>query len=163
MEENSKRFLPVENLEVYQAARRFRGARYAVSRKPPDFEKYGPARQIRTAAVSLPHNIAEGHGRRPYADHLKFMLQARGAREELWDDLNMGAVEQEVSAAEVATLKVKGWRVGNLLNGHSRHLRETLNTHNLSLRATPPAYQAALPFLPDAPGFPSLPTTFVTL
>jgi four helix bundle protein len=46
-------------LEVYKAAREFRKAMYAVSRRLPDFEKYDLGRQIRRASVSLTNNVAE--------------------------------------------------------------------------------------------------------
>jgi four helix bundle protein len=62
---------------------------YGVARKLPESEKFGMVSQVRRAAVSLPNNIAEGHGRFHYLDQIKFMLQARGSLEELLDDLNV--------------------------------------------------------------------------
>lgn len=152
MDEGNQPFLTFENLEAYQAARNFRVALYAVARKLPDFEKYDLAGQIRTAAVSLTNNIAEGHGRFHYADQIKFMLQARGSLEELLDDVNVCADEQYISATEAAALKREGLRVGHLLNGYLRHLRKKLSPSNLLLRETPLGYQteSASPLFPDA-------------
>src|SRR6266700_4956497 len=117
METATKRFQTFEDLEVYKAAREFRKAMYAVSRRLPDFEKFGLASQLRRAAVSLTNNIAEGHGRFHYLDQIKFMLQARGSLQELIDDLNVCDDEHYLPASDVGTLKDQGWHVHRLLNG----------------------------------------------
>src|SRR6267142_3721888 len=83
------RFQTFEDLECYKVAREFRKAMYAVTRRLPSFEKYELASQIRRASVSLTNNIAEGHGRWHFLDHIKFLLQGRGSLEELLDDLNV--------------------------------------------------------------------------
>src|SRR5438874_6297632 len=98
-------FKTFEDLEVYQVAREFRKAMYAVSRRLPDFEKFELASQIRRAAVSLTNNIAEGHGRYHYPDQIKFLLQARGSLEELIDDLNVCLDESYIPAVEIEPLK----------------------------------------------------------
>src|SRR5438874_6002658 len=82
-------FKTFEDLDVYKAAREFRKAMYAVTRRLPDFERFELVSQIRRAAVSLTNNIAEGHGRFHYLDQIKFLLQSRGSLEELQDDLNI--------------------------------------------------------------------------
>src|SRR6266581_7688290 len=91
-----------EDLEVYKAAREFRKAMYSVSRRLPDFEKFGLASQIRRASVSLTNNIAEGHGRWHFLDHIKFVLQGRGSLTELLDDLNICEDEKYLAPAEVS-------------------------------------------------------------
>jgi hypothetical protein len=45
-------FLTFEDLDVYEAARNFRKAMYAVNRRLPDFEKYDLGSQIRRAATT---------------------------------------------------------------------------------------------------------------
>ena len=66
MKTDEETFRTFEDLEVYQAARQFRTAMYAVNRRLPALERFGLASQIRRAAVSLTNNIAEGHGRFHY-------------------------------------------------------------------------------------------------
>ena len=88
-------FKTFEDLEVYRLAREFRKLMYGVNRKVPSFEGFGLASQIRRAAVSLTNNIAEGHGRWHFLDHIKFILQARGSLQDLLDDLNV--CEDEIS------------------------------------------------------------------
>src|SRR5262245_22237464 len=121
---DTEKFQTFEDLEVYKAARQFRIAMYAVSRRLPDLEKYELASQVRRASVSLTNNIAEGHGRFHYLDQVKFMLQARGSLQELLDDLNVCEDESYLPAAEVAKLKDQGWQVLKLLNGYLRWLRD---------------------------------------
>ena len=117
-------FKTFEDLEVYQLAREFRKAMYAIARRLPDFEKFELASQIRRAAVSLTNNIAEGHGRYHYLDQLKFLLQARGSLEELIDDLNVCLDESYLPPEEIAQRKQLGWRVHSVINGYGRYLRQ---------------------------------------
>jgi four helix bundle protein len=120
---DEKSFQTFEDLDVYQAARQFRKAIYAVARDLPEMEKYGLASQMRRAAVSLTNNIAEGHGRYHYPDQIRFMLQSRGSLEELADDLNVCLDESYLGAEKVAELKEDAQSVLALLNGYLRYLR----------------------------------------
>ncbi|MGA3283908.1 MAG: four helix bundle protein [Verrucomicrobiota bacterium] len=133
-------FRTFEDLEVYQAAREFRKAMYAVTRRLPAHEKFELASQIRRAAVSLTNNIAEGHGRYHYLEQIKFTLQARGSLQELIDDLNICDDEHYLPANEVASLKQQGWRVYQLANGYIRYLRERKAGASLELHESSPAY-----------------------
>jgi len=122
-EEANARFQTFEDLEVYQSARDFRKAMYAVARRLPDFEKYGLSSQIRRAALSLTNNIAEGHGRFHYPDQIRFVLHSRGSLEELGDDLNACLDENYLSSEEVTKLKEQSGGVMILVNGYLRYLR----------------------------------------
>jgi len=116
-------FLTFEDLEVYKKARDFRKRMYAVARKLPDFEKYDLGRQIRRAAVSLTNNIAEGHGRYHFLDHIKFELHARGSLSELVDDLNVCEDENYLPVSNLKILKEGAPEVQRLINGYIRYLR----------------------------------------
>lgn len=59
-------------LEVYRATKRF-----------PDYERFGLARQVRNAATSIPSNIAEGSSRRTDFDFRRFLFMALGSLSEL--------------------------------------------------------------------------------
>lgn len=116
-------FQTFEDLEVYNAAREFRKAMDAVSRRLPADEKYVLVPQIRKAAVSLISNIAEGHDRFHYPDQIRFFLHSRGSLEELVDDLNTCLDERYLAAGEVMQLKEQARGVLILLNGYVRYLR----------------------------------------
>ena len=138
--ETPDEFRTFEDLEVYQAAREFRKAVYAVTRQLPAHEKFELASQIRRAAVSLTNNIAEGHGRYHYLEQIKFTLQARGSLQELIDDLNVCNDEHYLPVNEAADLKQKGWRVYQLVNGYIRYLRERKAGASLTLHESSPEY-----------------------
>ena len=122
-EASQEKFQTFEDLEVYKAAREFRKAMYAMTRRLPDFEKYDLASQIRRASVSLTNNMAEGHGRYHYPDQIRFFLHSRGSLEELVDDLNVCLDENYVSSDEVAKRKEEARSVLALINGYLRYLR----------------------------------------
>ncbi|MEI9866551.1 MAG: four helix bundle protein [Limisphaerales bacterium] len=127
-------FRTFEDLEVYRAAREFRKAMYAVTRKLPAQEKFELASQIRRAAVSLTNNIAEGHGRHHFLDQIKFQLQARGSLTELIDDLNICSDEKYLPPDEIVELKKQATAVHQLINGYIRYLRERKTGADLALR-----------------------------
>src|SRR5437588_6159456 len=121
----AEKFQTFEDLEVYKAAREFRKAMYAVSRRLPDFEKHDLGRQIRRASVSLTNNMAEAHGRYHYPDQIRFFLHSRGSLQELVDDLNVCLDENYLS---IDTLKAQASAVLALTNGYLRYLRGRSST-----------------------------------
>lgn len=127
-EPSQEKFQTFEDLDVYKAAREFRKAMYAVTRRLPDFEKYDLASQIRRAALSLTNNMAEGHGRYHYPDQIRFFLHSRGSLEELTDDVNVCLDENYIPSDEGAKLKEQARGVLALINGYLRYLRNRSST-----------------------------------
>ena len=56
---------------------------YKVTEAMPAAERFGLTNQMRRAAVSIPSNIAGGHGRQSRPDYLKHLRIARGSLAEL--------------------------------------------------------------------------------
>jgi four helix bundle protein len=56
---------------------------YRLARKLPSAERFGLVPQMQRAAVSIPANIAEGHGRHFREDYRHFLSIARGSLKEL--------------------------------------------------------------------------------
>lgn len=70
-------------LRVWQAARELTVIVYRVTAAFPPTERYGLVAQMRTAAVSIGANIAEGCGRGSRADTLRFLQIAFASAVEL--------------------------------------------------------------------------------
>ncbi|MFO7675022.1 MAG: four helix bundle protein [bacterium] len=96
---------------------------YRAARELPESERYGLRSQMTRAAVSIPANIAEGHGsnhRRVYLNHLSI---SRGSLAELQTYLTLAERLQILSPTQTAELQQKARLVGRLLNGLIRALR----------------------------------------
>ena len=70
-------------LEVWQAAHGLVLEAYKLVRKFPVDERFELCSQMRSAAVSIPANIAEGFGRDRAGDKARFYSVSRGSAEEL--------------------------------------------------------------------------------
>jgi four helix bundle protein len=71
------------DLKVWEKAMDLVIESYRVSRLLPKNEMYGLTSQIQRAAVSVPANIAEGHGREHLGDYLHHLSIASGSLMEL--------------------------------------------------------------------------------
>ena len=72
-----------EDLEVWRMAMTLAEDCYRLTALFPREEVYGLTAQIRRAAVSIPANIAEGHGRNQTGNFLHFLRIAQGSVREL--------------------------------------------------------------------------------
>ena len=71
-----------KDIIAWQKAYDFVLLTYRVTKKFPDFEKYGLSSQFQRAAVSIVANIAEGYKKLSKADKLRFLNIAQGSLEE---------------------------------------------------------------------------------
>ena len=72
-----------KDLIVWQKAMDLVVEVYRLTAKFPADERFGLTIQIRRAAVSVPSNIAEGQGRGPGQDFVRFLNMARGSLQEI--------------------------------------------------------------------------------
>lgn len=75
------------DLDTWKAARVLRARIYKMCRQFPKEKAFGIGSQMRSAAVSITANLAEGHGRFSYQEHIQFSRQSRGSLHELRDHL----------------------------------------------------------------------------
>ena len=94
---------------------------YRVTEQFPATERYGLTSQIRRAVVSIPSNIAEGHGRRDgaYLNHIRIAL---GSQAELGTEIEaasrLGFLETDSASSLLSEID----RIRQLLHGLRRAL-----------------------------------------
>jgi four helix bundle protein len=93
-------------VEVYEATKTF-----------PREEIYGLRSQIRSAAVSIPSNIAEGQGRRTTPDFLRHLSIAYGSLREVETQTLIAARLRYIAHAKCVEIMNLAGEVGHLLNG----------------------------------------------
>ena len=71
------------DLRVWQKAMDLVVTSYEVTKQFPQTELYGLVSQIQRAVVSIPANIAEGHGREHLGDYIHHLSMANGSLIEL--------------------------------------------------------------------------------
>ena len=113
-----------EELEVYKAARAFRGRIYRLVSRLPAEEGFAVAQQMRRAAVSLTSNLAEGYGRHHWQENSQFCRQARGSLLELIDQINVCIDQSYADKEQLLALKQdNGVQLLKLLNGYIAYLQ----------------------------------------
>jgi len=90
---------------------------YRVTRDFPREEAYGLTSQIRRAAISVPSNIAEGHGRNSRREFHQFVGHARGSLLEVETQLEIARDLGYLPAPTAAELLRDANEVGRVLNG----------------------------------------------
>ena len=78
---------------------------------------YGLVSQIRRAAVSVPANIAEGHGREHLGDYLRFLSAAKGSLMELQTHVIIAGRLEYFSPAETQRALSVTADIGRMLSG----------------------------------------------
>jgi four helix bundle protein len=105
------------DLLVWQKSRALVVDIYRITSTFPRQEMFGLTAQMRSAALSIPCNIAESQGRHSRRDMLNFLPIARGSVLEL-DTQVMVASDLEFLAADAAAmLTMHVIEIGKMLNG----------------------------------------------
>jgi four helix bundle protein len=112
-----------EELEAWKAAHALVLAVYAASRNFPREETFGITSQLRRCATSIPANLAEGFGRRSRKELLRYANIADGSLQETKYFLLLARDLKYVQDDEYGQLKQQTSRVGSLLGGLQRSLR----------------------------------------
>jgi four helix bundle protein len=106
-----------KELLVWQRSIELVTAIYTVSRQFPRDEIYALTNQIRRAAVSIPSNIAEGHGRRTAREFSMFLRNANGSLKEVETQLivagKLGYINSVTEQGIAKTIE----EVGRMLHG----------------------------------------------
>jgi four helix bundle protein len=115
------------DLLVWQQAMNLTRGVYEAAQKFPKREIFGLSSQVCRAAVSVPSNIAEGHGRSSDKSFALFLAQARGSLNELETQLEIAGGLGYISSDRLQDLLTESAEVGRMLNGLLRALSSTEN------------------------------------
>ena len=113
------------DLKVWQAAMQLAGEVYRLSARLPKHETYGLASQLQRSAVSLPSNIAEGHGRNSQKEFNHFLGIALGSLAELETQLILAQQLKYLTEEDISPALQNADEIGKMLKG----LQKSLNTN----------------------------------
>jgi four helix bundle protein len=102
-------------LRVWQKADDLTFAIYAASKAFPHDERFGLTAQIRSAALSIQSNIAEGFGRGTKADTARFLQMAIGSGAEVANHLHVARRLGYLSAEQYKPLSESTEHVRRML------------------------------------------------
>ena len=114
-----------KDLEVWQKAMDLVIDIYKLPASFPSKEVYGLASQMQRAAVSIPSNIAEGHGLKQTQAYLRHLAIANGSLTELETQLEI-AERLGYLSVEGRPIIQKAHEVGRMLSGLRKSLRSRL-------------------------------------
>jgi four helix bundle protein len=90
---------------------------YAATDAMPAKEQFGMTSQMRRSAVSVPSNIAEGHGRTTDRGFTVFLAQARGSLYELQTQIQLAEDLRFLKPDLTRELLKQSEEIARLLNG----------------------------------------------
>ncbi len=96
---------------------------YEVCKSLPSSEQYGLCSQMQRAAVSVPSNIAEGHGRGGANEQLHFLNIANGSRTELQTQLFLCERLGYCTEEQIAPALALSEELGKMLYSFSETLK----------------------------------------
>jgi len=109
-------------LVVWQKAMDLVTEIYKISSTFPSEERFGLSSQVRRAAVSVPSNIAEGHGRKATGAYLNHISIAYGSLMELETQIQIALRLDFINTENTSSLLDKTSEIGKMLNGLKKSL-----------------------------------------
>ena len=95
---------------------------YALTKLLPKSETYGLASQMQRASVSIPANIAEGHGREHLGDYLRHLSIANGSLMELETHIIIAQKLNYLGANDVEHILRLSGELSRMLTGLTKKL-----------------------------------------
>jgi four helix bundle protein len=97
---------------------------YKLSKQIPQSEIYGLISQIRRAAVSIPANISEGHGRKTLGEYIQHLSMANGSLKELETHLLIAGRLHYINDDEIISALEGCSEIGRMLATLIQKLRQ---------------------------------------
>ncbi|HEA67930.1 MAG TPA: four helix bundle protein [Desulfobacterales bacterium] len=120
--DNKKSFRSFEDLECWKACTEVRRFIAELLKKYPKEEKYALINDMKRAARSTTHNIAEGFGRFHFQENIQFCRISRGSLYELIDQLITSKDDGYIKKEEYETGRTLISKALALLNGYINYL-----------------------------------------
>jgi four helix bundle protein len=112
------------DLLVWERAMGLVGETYRLTATFPTSEKYGLVQQLRRAAVSIPSNIAEGHGREHLGEYLHHLSIANGSLMEVETQILIAGRMTYLRKEDELLLLSQAGEVSRMLSGLTRALKK---------------------------------------
>jgi len=122
-----------KELIVWQKAMDLVVTVYKITKTFPKAEIYGLASQMQRAAVSIPSNIAEGHGLKQTQAYARHLAIANGSLTELETHLEIARRLGYFTAENEAVINQAG-EVGRMLAGLRRSLRARIQDSGFGIQ-----------------------------
>jgi len=113
-----------EDIEGWQLARELTQKVYRLTRKQGFAEDYELKRQIRGAAGSAMHNIAEGFDSETNPEFIRFLRYAKRSCTEVQSELYVAVDEQYISPGEFKDIYDLAGRTRATIHGFIKYLKE---------------------------------------
>src|SRR5256885_15057101 len=117
------------DLTVWQRAMELVDAIYEITKTFPKDERFGLTSQLQRCAVSIPSNIAEGHGRDHLGEYIHHLGIANGSLMELETQILIATSRSYVRNREADRVLALSRIVGRLLAGLVRALKTRRSRH----------------------------------
>jgi len=151
-----KRTRHFRELLVWQKEMSLAKAVYRETEALPKNEVYGLQSQMRRAAIAIPSNIAEGHGRLNDGHFRQFLAISRGSLFELQTQLELSGDLKLLEPKPVAALMEQCEEVARLINGLLGALRTSQVSDRMILYLEIVVSQVSK----SRPGAPNIDTSF---
>jgi four helix bundle protein len=122
IDQGNRSFKSFEDLDCWKACREVRKFIYELVQKYPREELYGLVSDMKRAARSTTHNIAEGFGRFHYQENIQFCRHSRGSLSELVDQLITSLDEEYINEEDHDHGRQLISKALALLNGYINYL-----------------------------------------
>ena len=118
------KFRTFEDLHCWKVCTELRRFVSDLTKTYPKEETYALSDDMRRAARSTTHNIAEGFGRFHYQENIQFCRQSRGSLYELLDQMLTSKDEGYISVEQYQKARALISKAVAVLNGYIRYLSQ---------------------------------------
>lgn len=112
-----------ENLDAWRESMKLVRDVYTLTKKFPSEERFGLTSQVQRAVVSIPSNIAEGHGRYSKSEFANFVSIAHGSLNEVRTQIRIAQMLDYITEDEANSIISKCTTIGKILGGLMKSLK----------------------------------------